>query len=151
MKSRKKTEPIVIIRRRPKPKLKTVKPEKKAAKKQPPKKKKPINKPVNKDFYKSALPEIMKVLPPKMPYKIRIDKDIFDQLKAMYPGKRKQLRKSIGTYLNRATKKREYLNAVIGATHRYGFSSKRYPISDKSKEIAKEKIELKNKFKKKHK
>lgn len=148
---------VVVTRKRPRPKIvkavpvSTPKelPVKKKVEK-PPSKKKQID-PVFRDRVKRDLNEI---LPEKMPWKLRIDRDLFHMLKDKYPDERTKLRKMICSILNYRTSAIAYIKVLETAECRYGFDLEEYPLSDEHRESCRKRIKdirkLMNKRRKKH-
>lgn len=94
----------------------------------------------DKKFLEDLNSEINRMLPKKKPYKIGIDKDIFEHLKAMYPGQRTKLRRGISIIMNYKTNEYSYIEILMHAHDRYGFDSKKYPISLSDKKRCKRRL-----------
>lgn len=131
----KKTKKIVVIKKRSGPKLKVVdkKQTQKNAKKASPAK----NTNGNREFFRRVQKDMENILPEKMPWKIGIDKDIFEVLKSKYDGQRKRLRRVIGSPsspLKNRIESLAYIEAGVKAPCRYGLNSEQHPLSDEHRE-----------------
>lgn len=88
------------------------------------------------NFYDRVLKHMNKILPPQ-PFKIGIYKDLFEEMKDTYPGKRTKLRKAIKYYLKHKTVGRHYLKNLIIGEHRHGLNGGKYTIEKTHREYAK--------------
>lgn len=139
----KKTAETVVIKKRNSPKLKVAnkKHTQKKAQKQTPKKDKKASPAKNtngkREFFRRVQKDMENILPEKMPWKIGIDKDIFEVLKSKYDGQRKRLRRVIGSPsspLKNKTESLAYIEAAVKAPCRYGLNSEQHPLSDEHRE-----------------
>lgn len=99
--------------------------------KKPPAKKQPPTPPkilwVEPELFQKISKQVYALLPQK-PYKIGINKDIFNFLKAQYPEKGRKLRLVIGIKLRIITNTYNYKEALLKSEYRYGINNKRFPL-----------------------
>jgi sRNA-binding protein len=97
-----------------------------------------------------VLSDINELLPAQ-PYKIGINKDLFDALKSkpQYFGKRSKLRRLIKYHLRHKCKGRHYLKAMLNKKCRNGIDGGRQGIKDEHRKYAKIKLEAVLKSRKK--
>lgn len=93
---------------------------------------------------------IGRVMGTRMPYKLRIDKDLFIVLRRKLPQEAissRVLRAAISGGLYYLCNKMPYLRSVATSNYRYGIRGEKYPMEKKHRDIAIKKLASKSKRK----
>lgn len=92
-----------------------------------------------KAFAKQVRAAVLANLPPA-PYKIGIHKDMFELLKAQFPGRHTKLRRTINGILMRMSESYRYQIALTTGTHRHGLDGRVYPLDQQDKKHSRRKL-----------
>jgi len=92
-----------------------------------------------KAFAKQVRAAVIANLPPA-PYKIGIHKDMYELLKAQFPGRHTKLRRTINGILMRMSESYRYQIALTTGTHRHGLDGRTYPLGQEDKKHSRRKL-----------